>query len=853
LLAQIKHEISITEKDETFSSVIQAAWSDFTDTSVFDPATDALALITGPLSKSDINNVRPLLEWARHSDDEIEFLNKVQTEHFSSDPKRTKLSVFKSHLTKANGGTEVSDKQLWQFMKAFHLLGYDLDAESGNTLSLIQSLIAQYSTDSPSSLWARIVDAVQLANQNAGTITLETLPQDIRAKFQTKDGSRWDSDLRKLSDHSEYIINGIRMSIGGVHIKRMKLFTELLGLIEGEKFVFISGGRGCTKSSLAREFLEYMKDRAPVFCLRTEDLDHPHLDNVFSSIGLVSSLQDVGANFALMPKRYLLIESIEKLLELRHSTAFTDLLHFLNKHPGWTVIATGRDYAYQQIVFSFLQPSALDHSPLIVGDFADDELEQLCEEIEPLRIIAGNPALRPLLKNPFLAELAYQVAQAGAQFSASDGEREFRLAVWNYAIAKEQERTNGMPLRRKQTFIDVAVARAREMVYGVPERRFDPEALLRLEEDSLVRRDASNALVSPAHDVLEDWALEQYIEDAYKQSSGNTVGFLDAVGPKPSMNRAYRLWLHQKLRLRENVNELIFQILDSRQIPRYVQDETISAVLLGDNPDQFLRQLRDHLLESDGELLKRFCFILRISCKTLDQDLTRQLTGNSRSTPGGLDTLFLMPYGRGWDAVIGFLYENLDGLAPSLLAHVIAVLVDWSSSVNLERPLPPIAREVGRLALHLLDRFKDSYRDDGTRKKVIGVILRTVAAIQSEFNALLDVDVFKLASERRRPYVQDLCDIALGGIERGFLCKHSPDTVIKLGYHEWLSDESENDNDIGWTDGRMEVADYFGLHSYGNVFFPASGAKGPFFHLLLFHPRKGLDFILDLLNLSAAK
>src|SRR6266851_2135890 len=50
LLAQVKHEISITEKDETFSSVIQAAWSDFTDTSVFDPATDSLALITRSLS-----------------------------------------------------------------------------------------------------------------------------------------------------------------------------------------------------------------------------------------------------------------------------------------------------------------------------------------------------------------------------------------------------------------------------------------------------------------------------------------------------------------------------------------------------------------------------------------------------------------------------------------------------------------------------------------------------------------------------------------------------------------------------------------------------------------------------------
>src|ERR1700759_3563874 len=83
LLAQIKHALSITENDETFAKVIEAAWRDFNNTSVFDAARDALALITGPLSALDISNVRPLLEWARHSEDEEEFLKKVHIARFS--------------------------------------------------------------------------------------------------------------------------------------------------------------------------------------------------------------------------------------------------------------------------------------------------------------------------------------------------------------------------------------------------------------------------------------------------------------------------------------------------------------------------------------------------------------------------------------------------------------------------------------------------------------------------------------------------------------------------------------------------------------------------------------------------
>jgi hypothetical protein len=77
LLAQIRHSLSITENDSTFSDVIQAAWLDFQNPQLFDPKNDAIALISGPLSAHDIDNARPLLEWARTSANAQEFLDKV--------------------------------------------------------------------------------------------------------------------------------------------------------------------------------------------------------------------------------------------------------------------------------------------------------------------------------------------------------------------------------------------------------------------------------------------------------------------------------------------------------------------------------------------------------------------------------------------------------------------------------------------------------------------------------------------------------------------------------------------------------------------------------------------------------
>ncbi|MDD5461533.1 MAG: hypothetical protein PHG00_07855 [Methylococcales bacterium] len=63
MFGQIKHSISITEKDKMFGEVIQAAWNDFNNTSLFTRNSDVVALITGPLSATDIGDVRTILEW----------------------------------------------------------------------------------------------------------------------------------------------------------------------------------------------------------------------------------------------------------------------------------------------------------------------------------------------------------------------------------------------------------------------------------------------------------------------------------------------------------------------------------------------------------------------------------------------------------------------------------------------------------------------------------------------------------------------------------------------------------------------------------------------------------------------
>lgn len=184
LLGQVKHSIRITKGDKEFSEVIQAAWNDFNNPKIFTKGTDNIALITGPLSATDSHNVQWLLGQAKHTKSADEFYTNVDMAKFSPAKSGEKLAAFRHNLSLANNNEEVSNDELYSFLNYFHLLGYDLGKEVGVVLSLLHSHISQFNQEYPQWAWSRVVDIVQAWNQDAGTITLERMPEDLREAFK---------------------------------------------------------------------------------------------------------------------------------------------------------------------------------------------------------------------------------------------------------------------------------------------------------------------------------------------------------------------------------------------------------------------------------------------------------------------------------------------------------------------------------------------------------------------------------------------------------------------------------------------------------------------------------------------
>lgn len=186
LLGQIKHSISLTEGSPLFGEVMLAAWNDFQNPDVFVKGKDVIALITGPLSKTD-SEVTWLLNHARaNPNDAARFFRDIATANFSSDVKRKKLDAFRQHLIIANSGTDLPDEDFHEFLKSFYLLGYDLGEEEGVVLSLINSHISQFKPEATRSTWSRILEFTNNRNHHAGCITRSDLPEELTDIFVTQ-------------------------------------------------------------------------------------------------------------------------------------------------------------------------------------------------------------------------------------------------------------------------------------------------------------------------------------------------------------------------------------------------------------------------------------------------------------------------------------------------------------------------------------------------------------------------------------------------------------------------------------------------------------------------------------------
>ena len=116
-----------------------------------------------------------------------------------------RLNIFRTQLTNANEGNEVTDEELWCFLKVFQLISFDLDVKYSVVANLLCSLIECYSDELPSLVLSKLVTCVQDFNQNAGILTQDNAPPDVKILFESSNKVNFENDFLKLKERGDHI------------------------------------------------------------------------------------------------------------------------------------------------------------------------------------------------------------------------------------------------------------------------------------------------------------------------------------------------------------------------------------------------------------------------------------------------------------------------------------------------------------------------------------------------------------------------------------------------------------------------------------------------------------------------
>jgi hypothetical protein len=542
----------------------------------------------------------------------------------------------------------------------------------------------------------------------------------------------------------------------------------------------------------------------------------------------------------LFSRNILLVESAERFLEMADAEreAFSDLLATLREIPGWEILITCRSFAVDTFRSAFLEAYEHRVSVLTVPEFNAEELELIAKRIRTLSVPLADAKLRSLICNPFYLGMAAKLIWTSPLPSDAHG---FREKVWSDVVRKDAYQHGGMPMRRANTFVEITLRRARSLQPYVQCHDLDAEALQELKRDMVIAFSPEGAdSFAPAHDVLEDWALQHWLETEFAASERVPAVFFARIGTHPAIRRAFRAWLCEWLGVTlEAAVAWALDVVRKNTVPNHWVDDTLGAALLSKAGGRFVEIIAREEDFCAGGLLPRLLHLTRVACRRLPDAAREPLLIGMR---------ILLPEGNAWEALASWLRGTTEEIRPSDVPLWLKFLEDWALQVSASGHYPPGADAVAAVALRLTDRVADfdySERHDFERR-ALQVALRVPKVVASELQARVDL---ALKSDHDEPAIAGL---VLGVISGAAVARDLPELTMKCVERAFgmNRDTSEGRTRPAWDDNGPDAVDRaFGLPPFGrDLGFPPSALHGPFCHLFQYHPQATLDLIMRATN-----
>ncbi|WP_136524126.1 nSTAND1 domain-containing NTPase [Geomonas ferrireducens] len=843
LVGQVKRSFTVSAGDEECKKAIRDFWQDFNNPASFTPAQDRLVLVTLRGTNTLLQHFVGLLDCARAARDGGEFEHRLATKGFISN----KAVQYCGELCKIIGafeGTAIAAADLWPFLRRLHVLSLDLNSSTRQTEALIKYLLAHTTTDGnaaglASASWNALLALASTAMSEAISLRRADLPEELQHRHGSV-GAKEQHILRALKDHTAPVIRRIRSTIGqDFHLQRAALVQQVLCELETAQVVLVSGPAGSGKSAIGKDVVSHLSQECFIFGFRVEEFAQAHIDATLHVAQIPTNAEVLAAILATQGRKVVLIESVERLLEKSTRDAFSDLMTMAAADRGMCIILTCRDYSTEQVRTSFLQPVGINHAVVSVPPLEDAELAEIEMALPQLVYPLKNPALRDILRNPYLLDKALEIPWS-AERPVPVSEREFRTLFWRQVVRSDQGGATGMARRREEVFQKIAVRRARALSAFVVCNDLDPAVVASLRQDSLiVQSDENPSLLATSHDVLEDWAILQWLDEQHLTDKGAFQALSVAVGAHPAIRRSYRKWVAELVeREPPAADRLFLAAITETEITAQFRDDTLISLLKAPSAPEFLVRHEPQLLANNLIIFKRVIHLLRVAC----------VASPTWLPPGtGHGSVFNVPDGPAWVTVLMLVHRNIRSFTQKERPLLLGLIEDSVRNVSWWSPEMDGAEFAAGIGHWLLAGF-DGYRSAEARKRVLKVLAKIPKADAARFEALLR-GVVELG-QRRDWTAEDLRQIVFTGPDGMPAARDLPDVFVSVAADHFLAtDEGVRDRSFR---GSLMLETHFGIKDgLRHDFFPASALRGPWLPFLRHHARQGLDFLIKVFNHSA--
>ncbi|NOW83960.1 hypothetical protein B0H39_001841 [Clostridium beijerinckii] len=653
-----------------------------------------------------------------------------------------------------------------------------------------------------------------------------TVKNDIFSKYFFTFEKDIFSTLEEMQKHSKNLLRFIDTDISFNEKKfEIKRENELKQLVnDSNQVCIISGAGGVGKTVLIKKLYERFEENAPFYIFKATEFELRNINDVFGD----SNLNDFLNVHKDMERKIIVVDSAEKLLDLKNTDPFKELLSAIVEDK-WKVIFTTRDAYLKDLNYQFFEIYKI--APLNIGirPLEQDELDTISNK--NAFTLPKDEKLLELIRNPFYLNEYLKFYKDIDEIDYV----EFKSKLWEQRIKKSKP-------EREKCFLEIASQRANTGQFFVQVKTEIASYCDELMMDGMLGYEEVGYFIT--HDIYEEWALEKIINREFTNMS-DEYGFFVSIGESLPIRRCLRNWISEKLLLESReIVEFIEDTIKNNEIESFWKDELFASVLLSDYSRNFFKVFKNELLSNQCGLLKRLTFILRIACKEVDDEFFKQL-GINNINLFTLEHILTKPKGFGWEALIEFIYNNIDEIGIENINFVLPLIYDWSDKIKSGIT----TRYAGLIALIFYQEViqKDIYySQDNTLESIVKTIINSSHELKCELQDIIEEILSNKWKNHRDPYY-DLVKLILTKLDGLPVCRVLPNEILKLADLFWTYTTKENHLFSSWRD---DAEHDFGIEKDYGDYYPASAYQSPIYWLLQIRPKETIDFIIDFTNKS---